>query len=130
MVKKQPDYESMSVFEQVLDGLKDGISHARGEISLRTTELPAAAPLLSKARVAAIRKRTGMSQAVFARFLNVPKKTLQSWEQGPRPPKAGAARLLQMFEVAPDQIVKIVREAEEPRSVSRPRGRRRRRTRV
>ena len=96
-MKRERDHESMSVFEQVMEGLNEGIAHARGELTLKTTTLPAPAPKLTKGRVASIRKKTGMSQAVFARFLNVPKKTLQSWEQGAREPKAGEARLLQLF---------------------------------
>jgi putative transcriptional regulator len=107
-MKKQPDYEKMSVYEQLLEGLKEGVAHARGELNLKTTTLPAAAPALSKTRVVAIRKKIGMSQAVFARYLNVPKKTLQSWEQGARTPKAGEARLLQVFEAAPQEIMKIM----------------------
>ena len=112
-MKKQPDYEKMSVYEQMLEGLTEGVAHARGELTLKTTTLPAPAPTLSKARVAAIRKKTGMSQTVFACYLNVPKKTLQSWEQGARTPKAGEARLLQVFEVAPEQIVSIMSDVEK-----------------
>jgi putative transcriptional regulator len=112
-MKKQPDYEKMSVYEQMLEGLTEGVAHARGELTLKTTTLPAPAPKLSKARVAAIRKKTGMSQAVFACYLNVPKKTLQSWEQGARTPKAGEARLLQVFEAAPEQILSIMRVVEK-----------------
>lgn len=114
-MKKQPDYEKMSVYEQLLEGLKEGVAHARGELNLNTTTLPAAAPTLSKTRVVAIRKKIGMSQAVFASYLNVPKKTLQSWEQGARTPKAGEARLLQVFEAAPEEIVKIMSTAAKPR---------------
>lgn len=105
------DYEKMNVFEQVREGLKDGIARARGELSLKTTTLPAPAPRLSRNRVVAIRKRAGMSQAVFASFLNVPKRTLQSWEQGARTPKAGEARLLQIFEAAPEQFEALVVQA-------------------
>ncbi|MFA6043769.1 MAG: helix-turn-helix domain-containing protein [Phycisphaerales bacterium] len=112
-MKKEPDYEKLSVFEQLIEGLKDSVAHARGELNLKTTTLPAPAPALSKKRVVAIRKNAGMSQAVFASFLNVPKKTLQSWEQGARKPKAGEARLLQVFGVAPEQMVKILGEAEK-----------------
>lgn len=38
------DYEKLSVFEQVRQGLKEGIAHARGELTLKTTTLPAPAP--------------------------------------------------------------------------------------
>jgi putative transcriptional regulator len=107
-MKRPPDHENLSVYEQLLEGLSDGLAHARGERNLRTTTLPAPAPPLSRARVVAIRKKTGVSQSVFASFLNVPTKTLQSWEQGARRPKAGEARLLQMFEADPDQVVKLI----------------------
>lgn len=111
-MRKQADYEAMNLYDQLLRGLQEATAQARGELTLRTTTLPAPPPPLSKARVAAIRKRVGMSQAVFAHFLNVPTKTLQSWEQGERTPKAGEARLLQIFSVAPEELVRIMREAE------------------
>jgi putative transcriptional regulator len=112
-MKGERDVERMSVFEQVREGLRESIAQTRGELTLKTTTLPAPAPRLSKTRVVAIRKKAGMSQAVFASYLNVPKKTLQSWEQGERTPKAGEARLLQIFERAPEQIQSLVVEASE-----------------
>ena len=98
----------MTVFEQVMAALNEGIAHNRGEITLKTTVLPAPAPLLSSERVKAIRKKSGQSQAVFACFLNVPKRTLESWEQGRRSPKAGEARLLQIAEAAPKEFEALV----------------------
>ncbi|MEX2218703.1 MAG: helix-turn-helix domain-containing protein [Phycisphaerales bacterium] len=107
---KRP-YERLSVFDQIREGLKDGLAHARGDLTLRTTTLVAPAPRLTKSMVTAIRKRSGMSQAVFASFLNVPKRTLQSWEHGARTPKAGEARLLQVFAVAPRELESLVSRA-------------------
>lgn len=112
MSRQQADVEKMSVFEQIKAGLEDGLSHAAGELNLRTTRLPSPAPTLSKTQVVRIRRRTGMSQAVFAQYLNVPKKTLQSWEQGARTPKAGEARLLQLVERAPREVLDLI-SAEE-----------------
>lgn len=105
---QKPDFEHLSVFEQIRTGLEDSLAQARGELTLRTTHLPAPAPALTKTRVARIRKRTGMSQAVFAQYLNVPKKTLQSWEQGARAPKASEARLLQLVERAPREVLELI----------------------
>lgn len=102
------DYEKMSVFEQARQGLTEAIAHARGELTLRTTTLPAPAPKMSRARVIAIRKRAGMSRGVFAAYLNVPTRTLESWEQGRRTPKAGEARLLQMADAAPREFEALV----------------------
>ena len=96
--------ESLSPFEQLRSALTDGLAHARGELTLRTTTLPGPAPRLSGVRVARIRKQAKMSQAVFASYLNVPTRTVQSWEQGLRTPKAGEARLLQIAEAMPDDF--------------------------
>ena len=116
MAKK--NYETMSVFEQLTDGLTDSIEHANGRLDLRSTTLPKPAPTPSKFRVAAIRKKMGMSQAVFAGYLNVPTRTLQSWEQGARRPKASEARLLQIFEAAPRDCLTLVRKAARIRRAS------------
>lgn len=104
--------DNLSVFDQIREGLEQSIAYARGEINLRTTVLPKPAPVLSKTRVASIRTKAGMSQAVFARVLNIPTKTLQSWEQGARVPKAGEARLLQLFEAGPEDLLALLQRAE------------------
>lgn len=107
-MKRAEDFEKLSVAEQVRRGLRESIAHARGELTLRTTKLPAPAPRLSRRRVVALRKKLNMSQGVFASYLNVPTKTLQSWEQGARKPKASEARLLQIIEAAPGQVLSLV----------------------
>lgn len=107
------DYEKLSVFEQMVEGLEQATAQARGERTLRTTTLPKPAPRLSKSQVVSIRKRTGMSQAVFASYLNVPTRTLQSWEQGVRSPKAGEARLLQLVDAAPEDVIALVQTASQ-----------------
>jgi putative transcriptional regulator len=122
------NYERMSVAQQIRVGLQQAIAHARGERSLRTATLIAPAPKLSGRRVAAIRKRTGMSQALFASYLNVPTKTLQSWEQGARVPKAGEARLLQIAAADPKGFAGLVESSGPGRRArgSAPRARHRR----
>jgi putative transcriptional regulator len=45
-----------------------------------------------------IRTQLNMSQAGFARLLQVSSKTVQSWEQGARRPQQSSARLLQFIE--------------------------------
>lgn len=62
--------------------------------------------------VAALRARLKMSQGEFAVLLNVSPKTVESWEQGLRPPGAAAARLLQVLE-NPDAFIQVVREREK-----------------
>ncbi len=128
-MKREPDYENMSVFDQIREGLSESIAHIRGRLTLKTTALPAPAPRLSKTRVVAIRKKAGMSQAVLAAYLNVPKRTLESWEQGLRSPKAGEARLLQMVEASPDSFRAMVSGLNPPSGRARSRQSRARRGR-
>jgi putative transcriptional regulator len=48
----------------------------------------------SGAEIVAIREQANMSQAVFARFLNVGTSTLSQWEREEKRPRGTAARLL------------------------------------
>jgi putative transcriptional regulator len=48
----------------------------------------------SGAEIVALRERANMSQAVFARFLNVATSTLSQWEREEKRPRGTAARLL------------------------------------
>ena len=48
----------------------------------------------SGAEIVAMRARANMSQAVFARFLNVAISTLSQWEREEKRPRGAAARLL------------------------------------
>ena len=67
---------------EILEGVRE---LKRGELG-RVVTVPS---------VAAIRERTGLSQAKFAALLGVSVRTLQEWEQGRRAP-SGAARTLLM----------------------------------
>ena len=57
------------------------------------TKLPRIKPP-SGAEIVAMRERANMSQAVFARFLNVAISTLSQWEREEKRPRGAAARLL------------------------------------
>lgn len=96
----------LSVAEQIRKGLEEAIRHARGEITLRTTvvELPDEPPEIDAPTLMALREQTRMSQAVFARLLNVSTKTVQSWEQGVRTPSHASRRLIQVFSQHPESV--------------------------
>jgi len=103
-------YRGASAADLVLMGLKDILAYERGQISLRTTTypIPRAAPAFNPSAVTRIRNRLHMSQAMFALYLNVPTRTLQSWEHGSRQPKAGEARLLQFAAADPALFARIM----------------------
>ena len=100
----------LPVADQIRKGLEEAIRHARGEITLKTTtlEMPDRPPEVGAEELTGIRLASGMSQAVFARTLNVSTKTVQSWEQGARKPSQAALRLIQVFRQNPSCLLEVV----------------------
>jgi len=92
------------LFDRLQSGLEEGIQHLKGERNLRTTILPDPPPHVSPADLTALRLESDMSQATFARLLNVSTKTVQSWEQGTRKPSQAALRLIQVFRANPSGV--------------------------
>lgn len=54
--------------------------------------------------VISARKKSGLSQAEFARLLGVSVRTLQEWEQGRRQPSGAAKTLISIAERRPDVL--------------------------
>jgi putative transcriptional regulator len=96
------------LYERLKRGLEEGIAHAKGELSLRTVTVPEAPPEIDGKTVAALRAQAEMSQAVFAKMLNVSTKTVQSWEQGVRTPSDASRRLIQFFSQHPGIFSQMV----------------------
>ena len=53
--------------------------------------------LLEAADIQKLRMRENVSQGVFAKYLNISKKTVQCWEHGDRHPSGAALRLLNLI---------------------------------
>ena len=82
-------------FESIKAGLTVAIEHAGGKRKdLRTTTLPSPPKELSAQEIAKVRSELNVSQAVFARYLNISPKTVQSWEQGHGKPSGASLKLL------------------------------------
>ncbi len=95
-------------FERLKAGLEEGIAHSRGELTLKTVEVPEAPPEIDAKTLVALREAAEMSQAVFAKLLYVSAKTVQSWEQGVRVPSMTARRLIHIFAEQPATVCKVV----------------------
>ncbi|WP_165229646.1 helix-turn-helix domain-containing protein [Aquisphaera insulae] len=96
--------------ERLRASLEEAIRHAEGEITLRTKAcgLPEEPPEIEADTIVALRDQSGMSQAIFARMLNVSTKTIQSWEQGVRTPSHASRRLLQIYSENPEAVCRAV----------------------
>ena len=92
--------------EELIRRLESVAKHATGEkrLTLRTTRmaLPPAEKPLKPSEVTALRKKLGVSQAVFAALLNVPKPTAIRWESGARQPSGAALKLLRLAARRPE----------------------------
>ena len=86
-------------FKSIEQSLKEAIAHARGEtlVPIHEIEIP-------EADVQAIRARTGLSQAEFAKSIGVKKSTLLNWEQHRRSPEGPARVLLALIDRDPSIV--------------------------
>jgi putative transcriptional regulator len=82
------------LFAKLVGAVDEAVAHHRGaKLNLRTTKLPDPPDPVTSKTVKQVRHAANVSQAVFARYLNVSTKTVQAWEGGTRP-VAGPALLL------------------------------------
>lgn len=85
----------MSVFEEIKAGLNEAIEYEKGNLKARTktlTIMPIEA--FSASEIKEIRKSTGLTQVLFAKFLGVSLKTVEAWEAGRNQPGGAACRML------------------------------------
>lgn len=55
-----------------------------------------------------VRESLGMSQAQFADFLDISKRTLEKWEQGTRNPAGAARTLLRVIQHDPKLVMRAL----------------------
>lgn len=95
-----------ALFEDLLGSLKQAAAHARGEA------IPGGVVHIPKTLdVAAIRRRTGVSQVRFAAGIGVAVATLRNWEQGRRRPEGPARVLLALLDKNPHVVQELLGEA-------------------
>jgi putative transcriptional regulator len=83
-------------FEQLIASLGSILAETDDELSLGgDLRLP------SVINAAAVRSRTGLSQAAFARRIGVAVGTIRNWEQGRRTPQGPARVLLALLDRNP-----------------------------
>jgi putative transcriptional regulator len=87
----------MSVYESVMQGLSEAVDYQQGKITACKTKLTVK-PVSSfnNEDIKQIRKRTGLSQVMFASSLGVSPKTVEAWENGRNKPEGTSRRLLEI----------------------------------
>jgi putative transcriptional regulator len=82
----------------VIEGLKEAIAHARGEIMLPTYRYP------GRVDVKAIRAKLGLSQSEFAERYGFNLRTLQDWEGSRVQPPSAVRAYLTVIDRFPETV--------------------------
>ena len=91
-------------FKRIEQGLKEALAFLEGDTAgaiVHQIEVP-------DSDVRAIRAKTGLSQADFARSIGVKKATLLNWEQGRRTPDGPARVLLALIAKEPGVVRRVL----------------------
>jgi putative transcriptional regulator len=80
-----------------MQGLTEAVDYQQGKITARKTRLTIK-PVTSfnTDDIKRIRKKTGLSQVMFAGSLGVSPKTVEAWENGRNKPEGASRRLLEI----------------------------------
>ena len=81
-MKKRSEFNESDLIES----MREALAHAKGELTLKTTKVPAKTWSMSPAAIARIRRKLKASTPVFAAYLNVTPDTVRSWEKNRRHP--------------------------------------------
>ena len=86
-------------FESIRQGLSEAIGHAKGDQTGVKVWRP------EPVDVAAVRGRTGFTQAQFAARFGVSVATLRHWERGDRSPRGASLVLLNVIDHNPGAVI-------------------------
>jgi len=87
----------MNVYESIMQGLTEAVDYQQGKINARKTHLSIKpVDTFNTDDIKRIRKKTGLSQVMFAGSLGVSPKTVEAWENGRNKPEGASRRLLEI----------------------------------
>ena len=87
----------MNVYESIMQGLTEAVDYQQGKITARKTKLTIKpVTTFNTEDIKQIRKKTGLSQVMFAGSLGVSPKTVEAWENGRNKPEGASRRLLEI----------------------------------
>ena len=92
----------MAMFDDIKLGLEQAIEYEKGNLKANKTTL-SILPLetFTSSEIKNIRKRAGMTQAVFAKYIGVSVKTVEAWESGRNHPEGSSCRMLALTKENP-----------------------------
>src|SRR5262245_17528328 len=98
--------KKVKIFEDLRQSLQDALAYEQGKKpAVRVTHLPGPPKPLTPAQIRAIRRNFNVSQAVFAKIINVSPNAVESWEQGVRRPREATLKLLTIAHQHPEVLL-------------------------
>ena len=92
------------IFKSIKKGIEEAIAHQKGKKTGIKSYKPEAVD------VKKIREKTGLTQEQFAATFGISLGTLRHWERGDRAPHGPALVLLNVIEMEPSTVLKIIRK--------------------
>jgi len=94
------------VFGDLRRSLSEALDYEQGKrAAVRVSQLPPPPKPLTPGQIRAIRQSFNVSQAAFARIINVSLNAVESWEQGVRRPREATLKLLSVAEKHPEVLL-------------------------
>jgi len=94
--------EQMNIADELLASMEQAVGIAEGTVQPGRVWTPPEIP------VAAIRKRTGLSQVRFATRYGFTPGAVRDWEQGRRTPEKAARTLLLLIDREPQAVERVL----------------------
>ena len=103
----------MNVYESIMQGLTEAVDYQQGKIQARKLKLTIKpVDSFNNNDIKKIRKKTGLSQVMFAGSLGVSPKTVEAWENGRNKPEGASRRLLEIVRDDPGFLHRFQAEAQ------------------
>lgn len=98
--------KKVRIFDDLKQALSDALDYEQGKkTGLRVSHLPPPPKPLTPGQIRAIRQSFNVSQAAFARIINVSVNAVESWEQGVRRPREATLKLLAVAGKHPEVLL-------------------------
>src|ERR1039458_8676935 len=98
--------KAVKVISNLKQSLHEALAYEQDkEEALRVPDVPPPPKPLTATQIRAIRQSFKVSQAVFARIINVSPNAVESWEQGIRHPREATLKLLTIAHKHPEILL-------------------------